>query len=234
MGVESLITLSQLLMQVIPLSWAAAVSPVSLSIFLFMISFTDNRRLAGFSFFFGAIILLLIVVSIGIILGQSLIVTNSQNTIKDGIDLFLGIILVLLGIRSIFKENHENSFFKFLQVDKNVSTISKFGRYFIIGFFTFLINFSTSIFVLGAGREIGLADVGLIPTLVSVFVLIIITMILLEIPFLLFLLKPSTAERIMKPLENWVNKNGNYIISAFLLVIGIVITYKAAVGLKLF
>lgn len=39
-----------------PLAWAAAVSPTALSFFLIMISLSDNPRLAGISFYLGAII----------------------------------------------------------------------------------------------------------------------------------------------------------------------------------
>ena len=71
--------LSQLLIQIIPLSWAAAVSPTALSLFMVMMSITDNPKLAGLSFYFGAIIVLLVTVIIGILLGNGLSSTGHSD-----------------------------------------------------------------------------------------------------------------------------------------------------------
>ena len=154
--------LSQLLIQIIPLSWAAAVSPTALSLFMVMMSITDNPKLAGLSFYFGAIIVLLVTVIIGILLGNglSLLVISDPGTIAC-IDLFLGAILVLLGIRSLFSKGGESggsALFKYLNVESTASKFSKFTHFFTVGLLTFLINFSTAIFVLAAARQIGVSQ----------------------------------------------------------------------------
>lgn len=220
---------SQLVVQIIPLAWAAAVSPVALSFFLIMMSLTKNPRLASLSFYFGAIVVFLITVVIGILLGNSLTSSgHSDPSTIASIDLFLGAILVLLGIRSLFnKDNkHEGALLKHLKIESDASKFTKFKVYFTVGFLTFLINFSTAIFVLAAARQIGLAKTGLIPDIAAMFVLGIITLIIIEVPLLFFLLFPKTGEKIIKPMNEWINKNGNYIVALFLIFIGGYVVYN--------
>jgi threonine/homoserine/homoserine lactone efflux protein len=219
---------SQLLIQIIPLAWAAAVSPTALSLFLVMMSLTDKPRLAGLSFYFGAIFVLLITVFIGVLLGNSLSSSgHSDPATLAAVDIFLGAILILLGIRSLFKEGHNSgALIKYINVDNTTSKFNKFSRYFIVGLLTFLINFSTAIFVLAAARQIGLANAGLIPDIMAIIVLTIITLIVIEVPLLFFLLLPKTGEKLIKPMNKWITKNGNYLIAIFLIAIGALVIYN--------
>jgi threonine/homoserine/homoserine lactone efflux protein len=221
---------SSLLIQIIPLSWAAAVSPTALSLFLVMMSLTDNRKLAGLSFYLGAIVVLLVTVFIGIVLGNSLTSSgHSDPATIAAIDLFLGAILVLLGIRNLFSKGHENSagaLFKYLNVENITSNFSKFRRFFTVGFLTFLINFSTAIFVLAAGRQIGLANAGVGPEIAAILVLTIITLVVVEVPLIFFLALPKTADKVVEPINQWIKKNGNNLIAAFLIAIGLFVIYN--------
>ncbi|MGO9388270.1 MAG: GAP family protein [Methanobacterium sp.] len=230
--------LSQLLIQIIPLSWAAAVSPTALSLFMVMMSITDNPKLAGLSFYFGAIIVLLVTVIIGILLGNGLSSTGHSDpgTIAC-IDLFLGAILVLLGIRSLFSKGGESggsALFKYLNVESTASNFSKFTHFFTVGLLTFLINFSTAIFVLAAARQIGVTKAGLFTDIFSILVIAIITLVVIEVPLLFFFIMPRTAAKATKPMNKWISKNGNYLIAGFLLIIGIYVIYNGAVRLGFF
>ncbi len=227
--------LSQLLVQVIPLSFLAAVSPVSLSIFLILMTFTKDRRLAGLSFFIGSVIMLLIVVFLGMVLGQSLVSSgHTDNSTKAIIDLFLGAILILLGIRSLFKENHESRIIQRLKEgEEAVSRSKEIEKYLVIGFFTFLVNFSTAIFVLDVGKVIGLAGASLLSNIIAIVIMLLITMILIELPLLFILFMPKTADKFLDPLEKWIKKNGSYIITIFLIAIGAYVMYNASVVLGL-
>ncbi len=230
--------LSQLLIQIIPLSWAAAVSPTALSLFMVMMSITDNPKLAGLSFYFGAIIVLLVTVIIGILLGTGLSSTGHSDpgTIAC-IDLFLGAILVLLGIRSLFSKGGESggsALFKYLNVESTSSNFSKFTHFFTVGLLTFLINFSTAIFVLAAARQIGVTKAGLFTDIFSILVIAIITLVVIEVPLLFFFIMPRTAAKATKPMNKWISKNGNYLIAGFLLIIGIYVIYNGAVRLGFF
>ena len=225
----------QLLIQIIPLAWAAAVSPTALSFFLVMMSMTDKPRLAGLSFYIGAILVFLITVIIGIILGTSLSLSgHSDPSTIAAIDIFLGAILVLLGLRNLFGKKSERQsgvLLKYLKVEDSASNTVKFRRYFTVGFLTFLINFSTAVFVLAAARQIGLAKGALFTDAVAIIVLGIITLVVIEVPLLFFLLFPKTGAKAMKPVDNWISSHGNILIAVFLIVIGAYIIFNGLIKL---
>jgi len=227
---------TNLISQIITLSWAAAVSPTALSFFLITMSMSDNPKLSGLSFYAGAISVLLITVFIGIFLGGALTSTGHSDPATTGaIDIFLGSILFLLGIKSLIsKKNGKNSsLINFLHIESDASNFAKFRRYFTIGLLTFLTNLSTAIFVLAAGRQIGLSKTGIWIELGSIALLTIITLILIEVPLLFFLLAPKTAEKVTKPMNNWLSKHSNWVMAGFLILIGFLVIYNGLGRLKI-
>jgi len=190
---------------------------------------SDNPKLSGLSFYLGALSVLLVTVFLGILLGNTLTSSgHSDTSTKAAIDLFLGAVLVLLGIRSAFFKESGNSgaLMKYLHIDSEVSSFAKFRRYFSVGLLTFLINFSTAIFVLAAGREIGLAQMGLLSDLGAIVVLSVITLIVVEVPLIFFLVLPNTAKRITEPLNQWISSHSNYVMAVFCLAIGFLVMYN--------
>jgi threonine/homoserine/homoserine lactone efflux protein len=194
-----------------------------------MMSMTKNPKLSGFSFYMGAISVLLLTVFIGFLMGNALQNTgNSNPTTIASIDLFLGAILVLLGIRSLFSKEHKknSAIFEYLQIDEQASKFVKFRRYFTVGLLTFLINFSTAIFVLAAGRQIGIAKAGLWTDIGAIVLLTVITLIVVEVPLFFFLVFPKTAEKVTKPMNQWLSNHTNLVMAAFLLAIGGLVIYN--------
>jgi Sap, sulfolipid-1-addressing protein len=217
--------LSQLLNIVVPLSWAAAVSPVPLMIFLVMMTLTDKPKLAGVSFYLGALLVLLLTVVIGIWLGNSLSSSGNSNTgVVAAIDLILGAVLLLLGIRSLFeKSDTEGPVVKYMDVGSAASSATKFKRYFIIGLFIFFVNFSTAMLVLSAGFKMGLADAGSFNNIIAIIVIAIITLVIIEVPLLLFIILPKATEKAMIGLKGWLGKYGNLVTGVFFIILGIVL-----------
>jgi threonine/homoserine/homoserine lactone efflux protein len=221
--------LSSLLAITIPLSWAAAVSPVTFSIFLVIMSMAKKPKLAGFSFYLGAVVVLLITVIIGVFLGQKLTASGQSNpATMAAIDIFLGAVLVLLGLRNFAakEDNKGGNFLKRLEIDPNASTLSLFVKYFTIGIIAFLMNFSTAIFVLAVGRTIGVANAGFSNDAISVIVLIIISLLIIEVPLLFFVTFPKKAQKVLGPIDEWISNHGNIVTGLFCIAIGIFVVYS--------
>jgi threonine/homoserine/homoserine lactone efflux protein len=220
--------LSSLLGATIPLSWAAAVSPVTLSVFLIMVSMSKNPKLAGFSFYIGAIVVLLVSVFIGIFLGQKLDAAGATNQVTmASIDIFLGAVLFLLGLRNLVSkdESKSNHILKFVQINEDASVLYKFSRYFLIGVIAFLMNFSTAIFVLAVGRVIGVSHQSFGNDFISIILLIIIALVIIEIPLLFFIVAPKSAEKMTKPIDDWITKHSSLVTGLFCLIIGAYVVY---------
>jgi len=224
---------SSLITTILPLAGAAAVSPVILSIFLVIMSLSDDPKLPGLSFYLGAIVVLLITVFIGIFLGHKLTSGGSGDpATMAAIDMSLGAVLVLLGFRN-FVSKKENSLFKYLKIDKKASAFSSFKKFFSLGIIAFITNFSTAIFVLAAGREIGVADAGLTTDTLTILTLTLVTLIIIEIPLLFFFILPGEAKKITEPVNKWISTHGNLVTGAFCVGIGLLIIYNGMVKLGL-
>lgn len=221
--------LSSLLAITIPLSWAAAVSPVTLSIFLIIMSMAKKPRMAGISFYLGAIVVLLVTVFIGVFLGQKLTTSGLTNPgTMAAIDIFLGAVLVLLGFRNFVStdDHNGNRVLKRLQIDPEAGNFSQFVKYFSIGIFAFLLNFSTAIFVLATGRTIGVANAGFNNDAIATMILILIALIIIEIPLLFFVVIPDKAHKVIQPVNDWINNHGNIVTGLFCVAIGIFVVYS--------
>lgn len=222
---------SSLITSILPLAGAAAVSPVVLSIFLVIMSLSDNPKLSGLSFYLGTIVVLLITVFIGIFLGHKLTGGGAGDPrTMAAIDMSLGAVLILLGFRN-FVSKKENKIFKYLTINEKTSVFSSFKRYFSIGFIAFLTNFSTAIFILAAGRVIGVANAGFVPDIGAILILTLITLLVIEIPLLFFLILPKKAKKITAPINEWISSHGNLVTGLFCVGIGLYILYNGTIKL---
>lgn len=170
----------------------------------------------------------LITVFIGIFLGHKLAGSDAANpTTLASLDMFLGAVLVLLAFRNFTAkdENKGSRIFKFLQVDPEAGTFSRFRKYFVLGFIAFLTNFSSAIFILAAGREIGIENAGFMPDAVAIIILAIITLLVIEVPLLFFLILPQKSKKLTKPINEWISSHGNIVTGLFCLFIGLLIIY---------
>lgn len=227
---------SSLIIQIMPLAWGAAVSPVVLSIFLVIMSITDKPRLSGLSFYLGAIIVLLLVLMVGILLGNSLSTAGAADPkTSAAIDMVVGVILIILAFRNfaIKEHEHKGGIFKYLKPGKDSKGIAVFGQFFAIGVVSFLTNFTTAVFVLAAGKVIAQSNAGAVEVTLAIIILTLITLLVVEVPLAIFMIIPLTAHKITKPLNKWISNNGNYVTGLFVLVIGIYIVLKGAKTLGL-
>lgn len=229
-----MVDISSITVQIIPLAGAAAVSPVVLSVFLVMMSMVDDPKLPGFSFYLGAMLVLLLTIFIGIFLGHKLISAGAGTpTTIAAIDIFLGAVLVLFGLRNFRKTSKSSNLLKYLKVDPETSNVSKFAKYFILGFIAFLTNFSTVIFILAAGRTIGIANAGFNADFVAILVLTVITLLVVEVPLLFLILFPQKAKKINKPVDEWISKHNNIVTALFCVVIGLLVVYNGLAKLSI-
>jgi hypothetical protein len=86
-------------------------------------------------------------------------------------------------------------------------------------------NFSTAIFVLAAGHEIGVANAGFGNDFVSILLLILIALLIVEVPLLFFVILPQKAHTITEPVNKWISSNGNLVTGVFCVFIGFFVVY---------
>jgi hypothetical protein len=212
---------STLLTQIIPLGLGAAVSPTALMGIILLLSISKRPKVQGLGYYIGAIILISIVVVLGILLGVGVTSTSHKpDPILALIDVLLGIFLLILGFRGIFKAQKPTTK-NFLGDSKKTSTITQFIKGLSFGFGMFLINFSTTIIILEAGKQIGSSSVDIYGKLIVIIILILITLLVCEIPLLIYLIFPEKANNILSRVNKWMQKNGHYLMGIVLVIIGL-------------
>ena len=224
--------LSSLLTSVLPLALGAAVSPTVLIGIILILSITKRPKLNGIAFYTGSIILLLIIVALGVFVSKAIVLTTGTHSSTASVyfDIILGILLILLGIRRARKEDKDPDKDKFKE-DASISAGKAFIKSMIFGFGLFIINFTTTILVFAAGKDIGLSAAPIFDKLIVVVILTIITLLVVEIPLLIYILVPKTANKLLEPVNIWMQKNGKYLMAAIFFVFGIYLLIKGAMSL---
>ena len=215
--------LYSLIASILPYALGAAVSPVILATLLTTVSPTRSPRLASFSYLFGSIILFLIAAFSGMYIGSGLsAVALGIINIGAITEVVLGSILVIIALKTIFvrEEPREGGLIGFvgsLREDRNFSTFIKF---FYFGFITFLASFVTDILVFQAGVITGLSNPGFILAAETVIILGLITLLVVEIPFIIYLIFSSRVKNRLDPARNWIINYGDYLTTIVYLFLG--------------
>ncbi len=217
-----------LLIQIFPLAFGAAVSPTALMGIIILLSISKKPKLQGFGYYIGSVILIIIVVLLGLLLGAGITSGyNKPHLLLDWIDVVLGIFLLLLGARRIFQAQKSPTN-RVQSTDKQKSNLNLFIKGISFGVGLFLINFSTTIIVLEAAKEISISPVGLIGKLLIITILIFITLLACEVPLIMYVLRPQKAKKILLNVNKWLQRNGHILMGIVLLLIG---AYLIWVGL---
>jgi hypothetical protein len=219
--------LSTLLLNVLPLALGAAVSPVVLIGTILILTLSDRPKLSGVAFYIGAIILLLIVIVAGIVVGGGITADRHPSVISAYLDLALGILLILLGIRRIVKKVTGPDKDKFIQ--KSKSGVSDFIKYMFLGIGIFVINFKSTILVFAASKDIGLSSAGFADKLAVIIILTVITLLVVEIPLVIYFTMPESSEKLLGALNIWMQKNSRYLVAAVLFFFGIYLMVRGII-----
>lgn len=212
---------TSLLTQIIPLAFGAAVSPTALMGIILLLSISNKPKLSGIGYYVGSIILVLIVIVLGLVLGAGIANSSSHpNPILAGIDLILGILLIIMGIHRIFIPQKSPKH-RFKGEGTVVSGTTVFLKGLMFGFVMFLINFSTTLIVLEAGKLISTSSADLMGKLIVTTILVLITLIVCEVPLLIYFLFPSRANKILSKVNIWMQKNGHILMGLVILAIGL-------------
>jgi threonine/homoserine/homoserine lactone efflux protein len=227
--------LTSLVTQVVPVALGSAVSPTSLMVLIILLSSSKNPKLSGIGFYTGSIIILLLTIFLGFLLhiGATQATGGHSNTSLEWIDIIIGFLLVYLGLKSFFKKPKPPEDKVRDVEEESRSKVVIFSRGMEIGLGIFLINFSTTLLVFDASRHIASSAVPWDGKLMVIIVLILISLILVEVPLLLYLLIPDRADVILSGVNVWMKKNGHYLAGVVFIVIGLYIALKGVGALAL-
>ncbi len=215
--------LYSLIASILPYALGAAVSPIILATLIAAVSHTRSPRLASFSYLFGSIIFFLIAAFVGMYIGSGLsAVALGIINIGAITEVILGGILVIIALKTIFvrEEPREEGLLGFVDSLRENRNFSTFIKFFYFGFITFLTSFTTVILILQSGIIIGLSNPGFGLTAETVIILGLIALLLVEVPFIIYLIFSTRAGSMLSPARNWMVNYGDYLTTIVYLFLG--------------
>jgi len=210
----------ELLGEIIPLAAAAAISPV---VFLVQLStLTGPRPIArGTAVFAGAAVVLIVLSTIGVLLGSTSFSTN--DTLKASLNIVLGGLLMAIGLRALLKPKPPKQ--------KTTDAEESVGRSFVAGagaMGTNVTSFALYIPALAliAGSELPLGRRG-----IAALIILLITLAVAWVPLLLAAAVPAASSRWLPAIGNWMTANDRWMQVILGLGFGIWLLVKGIQGL---
>ncbi len=210
-----------LILEILPIALVASISPTTFAVMVFSLSLSKKPKTSGTGFFVGSFIIMLLAVLLGILAadGISIAAGGNRSIFNGWINLILGVILILFSIK-IFLEK-DNKLKNLEDYKKNRSERSEFISSIFLAMGLFAMNFITTVLVVYASSQIAISSVHWTGKTIAFLLLVVITLLLVEIPVLICYLKPQKADAILFKLNDWIQRNGYYLTSGLLLILGL-------------
>ena len=223
--------MGETLSQIIPLSLAAAIDPVLLTLTLTLLAGKNYPKGRAISFFLGSAIVMALVAYLGILLGEGVIGGKDRHIAKAVIDIIFAFLLFFLGINSLLEKKREKKEEKKLEeVEKEIPSRG-WLKWLIVGFIVNITNVDAVILYLTATKEIGHAQLSS-PDMITLAVIsgaIVLLPILL--PLILTIIIAKTAAKVLSPIGKFMEKYGAYIVGAIFIGFGVMMMVR---GIKIF
>ncbi|UTB33743.1 MAG: GAP family protein [Methanobacterium sp. ERen5] len=218
-----------LLTQIIPLAFGAAVSPTALMGIILLLSISKKPKISGMGYYAGSILIVLIVLGVGFVLGNGVSSGSSHpNPLLAAIDLILGVILLVMGIIRIFRPQKSPKH-RFSSEHPDSSSLLVFFKGLSFGLVMFFINFSTTLIVLEAGKLIATESAPITGKVTVSLILILITLLVCEVPLLIYFLLPGSSDKILSKINVWMQKNGHILMGVVILAIGLYLLWIGSI-----
>jgi hypothetical protein len=207
------------IIETLPLAIAAAFSPSGLLFVMLIMSGKKGKKgallfnIGGIAFLTTVVIVFDLVIRI-IGGGQK----SSDPTVSCYIDIFLGILIVFITLRNIFKKSSKES--KVLQLPL-----------FVFGFVYMGINLSSLIPFIAADKTLLMSNLAPLPYFISVVVLIIVAMSLMLFPVIVEYMLPNRSQKVLAPIEKFMQKHGKILANGYFLLIAVYLIIRSIVQL---
>ena len=212
--------MSSVLAQIIPLAAAAAISPV---LFLLQLNtLTGTRPIArGSAVTAGAAIVLVILSTIGVLLGDSISVSD---TVQATITILFGVLLAAIGLRALLRPPKPEA----PETRKKPAGVR---RSFLAGAGAMASNVTTlALYIpalaLIAGSGLPLGEQG-----IAALTILVITLMVAWVPLALAVAIPGASTRYLPAFGGWMTANDRWIHVGLGLGFGIVLVTKGAAAL---
>lgn len=209
-------------LEVLPLAIGATINPTGLLFVMMILSEKDNSKLKALSFVLGStLFLILLGIFIFFTFKPAINSTNHPNTSSAIVDIVLGLIIILIVIKSVF-------FKKKVQSEK---VSKKRQSYTLLGFLFMIVDISSLIPFIAATKIIANNKLNIFNDFSLVFVVILISMLMMAFPVIVTYIIPKQSEKILGPIKIFMSKNGSKIANVYFLLMAIYLIYRGVVSM---
>lgn len=212
------------LAKIMPLLLASTLSPGILALSIILLSKKQYGVGQTFALFIGSLISSIIVIIIGLVLGQKIQDPTGTNMVDNIVDIVLAGIFLFFGIKSFLYKDDDSKEKKIGHEEKR-----NLWMWLGIGFAVSITNFDAVIFDITAAKEVGQSALSSMQKTILLVIESFFFNLPIILPLVLYLFMPRIARRILDPLNVFLTKYGRFIVGAIFLGFGIYLAYK---GLK--
>lgn len=209
----------QTLIKVIPLDLAAIISPVLFGLVIFLLGNKNHPKASTFTILLGALIVGIGITLAGFALGNTTEKSANPSIWTAIIDIILGIIFIIYGIRALVKTHKKDH--KIQQEGQKNNLL----KLFFLGII--LCVFNDSFFLIfAASKEVGSSGIGNLNKLVFFIINIFCFTLPITIPLFIFIIFPKIAKPILEKINLIVMKYSKFVIFALFIIFGIYFILK--------
>ena len=205
-------TLPQLLAVVIPLAIASMISPLAIIMVMTVLSSAEHRLKKGAIFVATYCIVFSLICLVFLALGSLTTTGGKPSLTTVTIDFILGLLLLYASARSLLKKQGSRTF---------DATAMGSGALVSMGIAISFGNISSSLPVLAASKDIGVAVLSVYDKAIAFFVAMAIALCWYWGPFAVCAVTPRNFDRIFDPLIRFLNKHGSQLIASVFFIVGI-------------
>jgi threonine/homoserine/homoserine lactone efflux protein len=213
-----------LLLVLLPLGLAAAVSPVMLTEQTVLLATPDGRR-TGLLYATGTVVVLTLLVGGVVLLGQSLSLPAAPH-LDAALDLLLGALLCAIALMLHLWRRSDPSTSR-QHTRKRMSPPAAFG----FGVFSMATNVTTLALVAPAAKEIAASDVAAWEGVVAAALLVSLGCVPAWAPVVLVAVAPQTAGGLLDRLELLIQRHGRLLVVVLIAAAGVFLLVRGAARL---
>jgi putative Mn2+ efflux pump MntP len=215
--------MASLLVKIIPLDLAAALSPGIFALTLVLLGSQFHPKIRTFSLFLGTLVVAAGLALAGLALGQATPSEVKATLLSAVIDFLLGGIFIFLGIKAVLAKERK--------VEPKEAPKPQIVKWILIGLVISVTNFDAVFLTLAAAKEVGGSNINEISKIILLLANILFFTLPTTLPLLFYLFLPNLAGRILGKVNHIVLKYSRYVVFVLLVIFGIYFIYR---GLKFF
>ncbi|MCL5407711.1 MAG: GAP family protein [Patescibacteria group bacterium] len=212
-----------LLAKIIPLDFAATLSPGIFALTVVLLGSKQNPKLRIISMLTGTLMVGIGIALLGYTIGQVATPDVKKTIVSALIDIILGSFFVFLGLKTFFSKEKKIEF-------KEDQKLHLF-KWLIIGFIINVTNFDALFLSFTAAKEVGSSSINNLDKIILLLVNVMFFILPITLPLFFSIVFPRFTNLILASINHFVLKYSKYIVCILFIIFGFLFLYRGIIFL---